>query len=155
MNLGQNVRTPTGRVHESGQPGPLRDLLGLSLLNFDGMRAGLTVQVNGHVVETWAESYRLLGGEAIRRYASGPLIGEPAVVRHGNVTTIGAWSASLVTELLREILEFASIPVTPLPDGVRVARRGNATVWMNFNQEPARLPNGAEIGPVAFQMRGG
>ena len=38
-------RTPTGRVHEDGQPGPLRDYAGLHLLNFDGLRPGLGVQV--------------------------------------------------------------------------------------------------------------
>ncbi|MGE3798613.1 MAG: beta-galactosidase, partial [Thermomicrobiales bacterium] len=36
-------RTPTGRVHEDGQPGPLRELVGHRLLNFDGMRPGLDV----------------------------------------------------------------------------------------------------------------
>ena len=38
-------RTPTGRVHENGQPGPLRNVLGLRLLNFDGLRPGLGVHV--------------------------------------------------------------------------------------------------------------
>src|SRR5919107_729178 len=44
-------RTPTGRVHEEGQPGPLRDLLGCKLRNFDGLRSGLTVRVDAHSVE--------------------------------------------------------------------------------------------------------
>ena len=65
-------RTPTGRVHEEGQPGPLRDLLGLRLLNFDGMRPGLTTRVGTHLVETWAESYEPLGGEVTHTYADGP-----------------------------------------------------------------------------------
>jgi beta-galactosidase len=147
-------RTPTGRVHESGQPGPLRDLLGCSLLNFDGMRPGLTVHVGEHIVETWAESYRGLGDLAIRRYSDGPLIGEPAVVRHGNVTTIGAWSASLVAELLAEILGEAGIPAARLPEGVRVSRRGFGEIWMNFDQHPESLPDGSTIGPVSFQIRG-
>ena len=45
-------RTPTGSVHEDGQPGPLRQLVGRRLLNFDGLRPGLTVRAGGHVVET-------------------------------------------------------------------------------------------------------
>src|SRR5690606_35456929 len=49
-------RTPTGRVQEDGQPGPLRDLVGQRLLNFDGLRPGLFVHAGGCEVETWAES---------------------------------------------------------------------------------------------------
>ena len=77
-------RTPTGRVHEDGQPGPLRDLVGHALLNFDGMRPGLTVHAGGHVVETWAEAYRPTTGTALFAYDDGPLAGQAAVVRNGN-----------------------------------------------------------------------
>jgi beta-galactosidase len=131
-------RTPTGRVHEDGQPGPLRDLLGLRLLNFDGLRPGLGVQVGPHPVET---------------YADGPLAGQAAVVRNGNVTSVGAWSESLVKEVLAGELAELEIPTTELPEGVRVARRGAITTWMNFNLEPVTLADGTVLGPVSFQPR--
>jgi len=146
-------RTMSGRVPETGQPGPLRETLGCSLLNFDGMPPGLTVHVNDHVVETWAEAYRPLGGAAIRTYRDGPLAGEAAVVRNGNVTTIGAWSSSLIVELLSEILASAGISNALLPEGVRVSRRGGSDVWMNFNESPATLPDGRVIAPVSFHIR--
>jgi beta-galactosidase len=146
-------RTPTGRVHEDGQPGPLRDLLGLRLLNFDGMRPGLGASVGGHPVETWAESYELLGGEVTHTYADGPLAGRAAVVRHGNVTTVGAWSSSLVKEVLAGLLAEVEIPTAELPDGVRVARRGDITTWMNFNLDPVTLADGTSLDPVSFQLR--
>ena len=146
-------RTPTGRVHEDGQPGPLRDLLGLRLLNFDGMRPGLNTHVGTHLVETWAESYEPSGGEVVHTYADGPLTGQAAVVRHGNVTIIGAWSSPLVTEVLAGLLAELQIPTVDLPDGVRVARRGDITTWMNFNLEPANLPDGTSLGPVSFELR--
>jgi beta-galactosidase len=145
-------RTPTGRVHEDGQPGPLRGLLGCSLLNFDGLRPGLTVRVGPHTVETWAENYRLLGGEALHTYSDGPLAGTPAVVCHRNVTTVGAWSASLVTELLTAELAAAGIPTMLLPDGVRVTRQDGSETWMNFNQVQVSLPNGHELDPVSFTI---
>ncbi len=146
-------RTPTGRVHEDGQPGPLRDLLGLRLLNFDGMRPGLHTHVGSHLVETWAESYAPSGSDATHTYADGPLVDQAAVVRNGNVTTIGAWSTSLVTEVLTGLLAELQIPTAELPDGVRVARRGGITTWMNFNLESAMLPDGASLGPVSFELR--
>jgi beta-galactosidase len=146
-------RTPSGRVHEDGQPGPLREALGLRLLNFDGMRPGLGVQVGGHPVVTWAESYEPVGGEATHTYADGPLAGQAAVVRNGNVTTIGAWSEPLVKEILSGLLAELEVPTTELPDGVRVTRRGAITTWMNFNLEPVTLADGTTLGPVSFQQR--
>src|SRR5215211_4709202 len=147
-------RTPTGRVHEDGQPGPLRGLVGHRLLNFDGMRPGLTVRADGHVVETWAESYEPTGADVLMTYDDGPLAGQAAVTRHGNALSIGAWSVALLESVLSQVLTEAGIPVTPLPEGVRVSRRGDAEIWMNFNQEPATLPDGATIGPVSFRFRG-
>jgi beta-galactosidase len=147
-------RTPTGRVHEYGQPGPLRGLVGQRLLNFDGMRPGLTVRAGGHVVETWAESYEPAGADVLVIYDDGPLAGQPAVTRHGNAFSVGAWSASLLESLLSQVLTEAGVQVTPVPEGVRVSRRGDAEIWMNFNQEPATLPDGSTIGPVSFQLRG-
>jgi beta-galactosidase len=128
-------------------------LLGLRLLNFDGLRPGLGVQVGTHPVETWAESYEPIGGEPTHTYADGPLAGQAAVVQNGNVSTIGAWSESLVKEILGGLLDELDIPMTELPEGVRVARRGAITTLMNFNLEPVTLADGTALGPVSFQQR--
>lgn len=157
-------RTPSGRVHEDGQPGPLTELLGCTLQNFDSMRPGLDCTIAPSPIATgeggrgvratiWAESYRLLGGEATHRYADGPMEGEAAVVRHGNAVTIGAWSPDLIREVLAGLLAERGIPHESLPEGVRVARRGDLATWMNFNQEPATLPDGSVLAPVAFEQR--
>src|SRR3712207_8326899 len=53
-----------------------------------------------------------------------------------------AWSSSLIGEVLTGLLAEVGIPTTQLPDGVRVARRGQITTWMNFNLEPVTLPDG-------------
>jgi len=145
-------RAPSGRVHEEGQPGPLRNLLGCSLRNFDALRPGMRVVVADHTVETWAESYTVQDGAIVLTYADGPLAGDAAVVRRGEVITIGAWSASLVTQMLRGVLESRQIAVTPLPEGVRLARRGDVVTALNFNQEPATLPDGRALEPVSFQQ---
>ena len=147
-------RTPSGRVHEDGQPGPLRDLLGLRLLNFDGLRPGLGVQVGTHPVETWAESYEPLGGEVTHTYADGPACRsgrrrpqrqrhhrrrlEPIAGRRRSWPVCSPSSRSRPPEL---------------PEGVRVARRGAITTWMNFNLEPVTLADGTTLGPVSFQQR--
>jgi beta-galactosidase len=147
-------RTPTGRVHTDGQPGPLRSLLGCRLRNFDALRPGLAVHVGEHPVEIWAESYEPLPGAAVvHRYADGPLAGEAAVVRHGNAVTLGAWSPGLIDEVIAALLAEVGIPATPLPEGVCVARRGGLATWMNFNEAPAILPDGTVLPPVSFETR--
>jgi beta-galactosidase len=148
-------RTPTGRVPEDGQPGVLTDLLGWKLLNFEGLRPGLTTHVQGHVVDTWAESYRPTAGTptALATYDDGPLAGQAAVIQHGPVTTIGAWSLSLITESFTQLLTEAGVPTAPLPQGVRISRRGDSEIRVNFNQHPVTLPDGSELGPVSFQIR--
>jgi beta-galactosidase len=146
-------RTPTGRVHEDGQPGPLTNLLGCKLRNFDSMRPGLLCHVGPYPVEIWAESYALRGGEATHTYADGPMAGEAAVVRHGNAVTLGAWSAELMREVVAGLLTERGIPHSLLPVGVRVATRGALATWMNFNEAPVTLPDGTLLGPVSFEQR--
>ena len=147
-------RTPSGRVHEDGQPGPLRDLLGCALKNVDAMRPGLACHVGPHRVEIWAESYEPRGGEGVHRYSDGPMAGEAAVVRHGNAVTLGAWSPGLIREVLSGLLTERGIAHERLPEGVRVARRGGLATWMNFNEHVATLPNGSALEPVSFEQRG-
>ncbi|MFN8590184.1 MAG: beta-galactosidase [Thermomicrobiales bacterium] len=146
-------RTPTGRVHEDGQPGPLRDLLGCALQNFDSMRPGLTCHIGSHEAAIWAESYTPRGARLLHTYDDGPMAGEAAVLRHGNAVTLGAWSPSLIREVTAGLLRERGIPHGLLPEGVRVARRGSLETWMNFNQAPVTLPDGTLLGPVSFEVR--
>ncbi|HYP60557.1 MAG TPA: beta-galactosidase [Thermomicrobiales bacterium] len=143
-------RQPTGQVHPDGQPGPLRDLLGCSLLNFDALRPKMSVTVDDEEVTLWAESYRTERAEVMFRYDNGPLKGQAAVVRNGRAFTIGAFSPILIGRVFAHVLTEAGLDVTPLDDGVRVARRGDRTVWLNFAEDDHRLPDGRTIDPVSF-----
>jgi beta-galactosidase len=146
-------RTPTGRVHEDGQPGPLKNLLGCSLQNVDSMRLGLTCHAGPHLVEIWTESYAPRGGDVVQTYTDGPMAGEAAVVRHGNAVTIGAWSPGLIREVIAGLLSERGMPHELLQEGVRVARRGDTAIWMNFNESPVTLPDGTVLRPVSFEQR--
>ena len=100
----------------------------------------------------WAEAYRLIDGQAVHTYDDGPLAGEAAVVRKGNVITIGALSPILIARMLAHALVEAGIEVTPLDEGVRVSRTGGLTVWMNFTEDDATLPDGRALGPVSYSI---
>ena len=149
-------RTGSGRTPEDGQPGVLARLLGAKLLNFDSLRPGLSVRVEGpdHAceVESWAESYRLEGAEAVYRYLDGPQSGEAAVIRHGNVTVIGAHSDELLRVVLATQLRAAGLEAEPLPDGLRVSRRAGRTLLQNWTDQPLRL-RGQTLLPVSFTVQ--
>ena len=117
------------------------------------MRPGLACHASGHVVTMWAESYTLHGGAALIRYDDGPQAGEAAVVRHGNAVTLGVWSPSLIREVLMGLLAERGIPHALLPEGVRVARRGESEFWLNFNEFAVVLPDGETLEPVSWQAR--
>jgi beta-galactosidase len=143
-------RMPNGQVHPDGQPGPLRDLLGCSLLNYDALRPKMVVLVDDEEVVLWAESYRTDRAEVMFRYDDGPLKGQAAVVRKGRAFTIGALSPILIGRVFAQVLTGAGLEVTPLDDGVRVSRRGQQTIWLNFAEDDHRLPDGRTIDPVSF-----
>ena len=147
-------RTMSGRVPEDGQPGPLRDLVGWRLRNVDSLRPGLVVHADGHEVMTWGESYMPRDGATTEfTYDDGPLAGQAAVVRNGSVTTIGAWSTSLISSVLAERCAELGIATEPMPEGARVARRGDVATYLNFNAETMKLKNGLTLGPVSFVQR--
>ena len=147
--------TPAARPQQRRQGLALDGVrvLGCSLRNVDSLRPGLTCHVGGHEVEIWAESYTPRGGETVHRYTDGPMAGDAAVIRHGNAVTLGAWSPTLIREVLAGLLRARDIPQQVLPEGVRVARRGDLATWLNFNQAPAELPDGTMLEPVSFSQR--
>ncbi|GEM44874.1 beta-galactosidase [Deinococcus cellulosilyticus] len=126
-------RTASGRTPETGQFGTLADLVGGKLRNFDSLRPGLREKVDQYDVTLWAEGYQCEDATPVHVYESGPLAGVCAVMRKGNVLTIGAHSPGLVYDLLREALAEARVSVLDVPEGIRVSRRSGKMLVQNFN----------------------
>ncbi|WP_412028355.1 beta-galactosidase [Deinococcus yunweiensis] len=151
-------RMPGGQTWPEGQPGPLSGLLGVKLLQFDSLRPTLGQDVTGpggpFRAGGWAESYRLDGAEATHVYAGGPLHGQPAVATHGNATVIGAHSPELIRTVLAGVLRAADVPVTFLPDGVRLSRRAGQTLVQNWTADPVQW-QGRTLAPVSFEVLDG
>jgi beta-galactosidase len=145
-------RDPNGKVHQTGQPGPLEPLLGCRLLNFDAMPPLLSVRAGGHAVEIWAENYRPTSGTPVVAYDDGPLAGTAAVVRRGNCLTIGAWSQQLIVELLQRELIAIGVESVLLPPGLRRVGLGDRTIWLNFTETSQRTPTGLALEPVSWRI---
>ena len=78
----------------------------------------------------------------------GPLAGQPAVIRQGNVTVIGAHSETLIRDVLRGVLEDAGVATADLPEGVRLSRRAGVTLVQNWNPEAVTW-EGRALGAVS------
>ncbi|TSA87458.1 beta-galactosidase [Deinococcus detaillensis] len=148
-------RTPGGETWSEGQFGPMSDLIGAKLLQYDSLRPGLTQSVKygeGTFAATdWAESYRLSGARALASYVGGPLDTQAAVIRKGHVTVIGAHQQELIGTVLSEILMNVGISVETLPDGVRLSRRAGKTLLQNWNPHPVKW-QGRLLAPVSFTV---
>lgn len=70
-------------VRAGGYGAALEPLLGLVVEEFHPLRLGEQVHLDdGSLADVWTERLRLSGAEVVRRYADGPVAGEPAVTRH-------------------------------------------------------------------------
>ncbi|RKN03638.1 beta-galactosidase [Streptomyces radicis] len=124
-------------VHPGPHPGPLRDVLGLTVEEFQPLRAGETVTLTGPdgpalTADVWAETVVTRGADAVWRYADGPAVGGPAVTRHA-LGDGAAWyvSARLGHDGLAAVLAAATAdaglaPRDDLPRDVEVVARTGA-----------------------------
>ncbi|MCY0879671.1 MAG: beta-galactosidase [Firmicutes bacterium] len=124
-------------VFANGAPGPLSDVLGLSVEEFWPLPDDVTVDVQGEngfraAASVWAELIRLKGAESWAAFASGPLHGHPAIARHrygkGRAWYVGAHLMDDgMTTLLTTVMTLVGIkPVGEnIPTGVEATiRRG-------------------------------
>lgn len=133
-------------LHEVPQPGPLTDLIGGSVREFDTREPGDTIPVDfgdgtievGIWCEIWAPHE---GTEVLATYGGGFYAGEPAVLRkrHGQgevitLGTIGGWQ--LIAHLLPTV---GLTPVLTTPTNVEAVRRGDFLFLLNHNAEPREV----------------
>ncbi|MFF7871445.1 beta-galactosidase [Streptomyces qaidamensis] len=142
-------------VHEGAYPGPLRDVLGLTVEEFSPLLPGERVRVTGLGVtelsaDVWTEFVVPRGAETVSAYADGPAAGLPAVTRHrlGEGT---AWYVSTrlgadgLDALLGRAGEDAGLaPRADLPRDVEVVRRTGASgtylFAVNHTGSDAKVP---------------
>jgi hypothetical protein len=75
-----------------------------------------------------------------------------SVIRNRHCLTIGAWSRSLIEELLESELTAIGIEPMRLPDGLRRVSVGERTIWLDFDDAPRRTPTGLALDPVSWRI---
>lgn len=142
-------------VHEGAYPGPLREVLGLTVEEFSPLLKGEKVRIAGPDgaelgADVWTEFVVPRGAETVWTYVDGLTADRPAVTRHrlGEGT---AWyvSTRLGTDGLDAVLGRAAedariAPRTDLPHDVEVVRRtgesGTFLFAVNHTAADAKVP---------------
>lgn len=146
-------------VHQGGAPGPLRDLLGLTVEEFLPLRDDQRVRLDGGgVADVWSEHVVPHGARVMQRYVDGPAAGGPALTRnsagHGH-----AWYLSTrltgrdLDAVLDTVYRDAGVRPTatramgdagPQAEGVEIVRRASADhsflFVINHRDHPVRVP---------------
>jgi beta-galactosidase len=137
-------------------PGPLASLVPIRVLEVASLRPGLRDEVSGSATgaaERWRERIEATGAiEIDARFEDG----DPALVRAGRWSYLACWpDATLLANVMLGMAAQAGLPVEPLPEGVRLRRRGHLTFAFNYGDAVYRTPpsatqfllGGAEVGP--------
>jgi beta-galactosidase len=66
--------------------------------------------------------------------------GHPAIVRSGSVLYLASlFDATLTQEIFLKVAKLAGLDAAPLPEGIRISRRGGLTYVFNYNTAPYRI----------------
>jgi beta-galactosidase len=139
-------------IHDGGAPGPLRDVLGVSVDEFWPIPDGAAVPLASGAEATWWSEWIETGGPdtlVFDVYAAGELTGRPAITRHpygtGTAWYVSAHLGDGIAAVLDEALRAAGVrPVLDVPEGVeatvRSGAQGTYLFVLNHNDHATRTP---------------
>lgn len=123
-------------------PGALQRVLPMQVLEVESLRASLKPAVSafdtqGHAIR-WREHIRANGKTQVEAAFDDNW---PAIVKHAHVRYVGAWlTHPLHRAILQRAARDAGIATQPLPEGMRIRRRGAVTFAFNFGPSTAVAP---------------
>ena len=150
-------RQPSGGVWQSRAPGPLAELAGVRVKNFDALRPGLLSRIEAFdqrfYSHTWNESLEVIGDDVtvLGRYFDDPLYSQAALTERmvgaGAVMYAGFWSERLLEKILEHACYRTDIPTLNLEKGLRFTRRGGLIYAQNWSRGgiPLDLPEDTEF----------
>jgi beta-galactosidase len=140
-------------VFSGGWPGPLRDVLGLTVEEHWPLAPGETLDLLGPdgtamgTASTWTEVVVPAGAEVVAELAGGDLPGAPAITRHRHGDGVATYLATrpdpeAMAALLAQACAAAGVAAQPVeaPPGVEVVRRGPALFLLNHTRAAVTVP---------------
>ena len=131
-------------IPENLPPGPLASLLAMRVVEVSSLRPGLSEIISGKISGTalrWVEHIET-SGTVLAKFASG----WPAIVAKGLHHYVGFWpDGATLAKIMAHAAKTAKIDVTPVPDHIRLRRRGNLTFAFNYGPESWKVPQGVKL----------
>ncbi len=131
-------------------PGPLAEITGNRVVQVASLRPNLQKRVDGQVsgaAVRWVEQIET-SSAVLARFEDG----HPALTEKENVLYLACWPD---TDLLAGVMSFAAkkagVETRPLPDFIRLRRRGDLTFAFNYGTETWPLPEG--VTPLLGERR--
>ena len=141
--VGPRSGSKTDEIHIPAglPPGPLRALLpGLRVTAVEALRPGATLALVGMTgtVTRWRD---LLDAPAPLQVEARYADGAPALLRHERTRYLSGWLDDAgLDALMTRLAQDAGLSVTPLPEGLRLRRRGGLQFAINFSSTPVTVP---------------
>lgn len=124
-------------------PGPLGDKTGNRIIQVSTLRPGLSDTVTGAISGAairWRETVQT-SADVLARFSNG----DPALTEKDNMLYLACWAdEALLSSVLALAADKAKLKTMPLPDTIRIRRRGNMVFAFNYGTEAWTLPEGAE-----------
>ncbi|WHA43445.1 beta-galactosidase [Agrobacterium larrymoorei] len=124
-------------------PGPLGEKTGNRVIQVSTLRPGLSDAVTGAISGAairWRETVQT-SAEVLARFGNG----DPALTEKDNMLYLACWAnEALLSSVLALAADKAKLKTMPLPDTIRLRRRGNMVFAFNYGTETWTLPEGAE-----------
>ena len=128
-------RTRDFQIPEGLPPGPLRDVLPITIPRVESLREGLVEQGDGFTVARWFEHV-----ETALEPEIAVQDGRGIVYRQGPLRYLAGWpDAALLERLLSMMASESGVAVTTLPCDIRLRRAGDMTFAFNYGPEPVDI----------------
>jgi len=125
-------------------PGPLGEQTGNRVIQVSTLRPGLSESVKGGVTGSairWRETVET-SSTVIATFENG----DPALTENGNMLYLACWAdETLLSSVIALAARKAALETTPLPEHIRIRRRGNITFAFNYGSEAWSIPDNVTI----------
>jgi beta-galactosidase len=134
-------------IAEGLPPGPLRGLLGYRVAEVSSLRPGLSLAVSGEVggrAHRWRDHLDRLDPDCavLARFDDGGA----ALTMKGRAAALACWpDEGLLAATMAEVVKRAGLTPMPVPDHVRVRRRGDLAVVFNYGPAVWQIPFDAPL----------
>ncbi len=136
-------------IPEGLAPGDLKDAIPLTVTRVESLRGGVAEPAEGFAVTRWREDVTSDLAPELSDSA-----GRGVVWRSGHTRYCAIWpDRTLLALLVERMAEEAGVPLTPLPEGIRVRRTRSHAFTFNYGAAPVFVPHlGATLGPAGWQV---